>query len=416
MLRWTAATAACLFLSAVVIAPPAQAAGFTPDYGTLSGEPADSRYAYRAMPALHRITWTENGVSKARFVRSFQDGIDDGSLKTRIQYHVGDGASLTNSANWLDARSGTGTLRDKTQYAKVNNVFRASGGTTVTLDEKVANGKFGRHETADGGVTWTSTTATVDMGTADADPIGGRAFQRIIRLPGDGSLVMPYYADRRNMDKIRASHLLVSEPSTPSEGSAWRHAATVFHSDTNSYTESTVTRLATGKLLMISRYDVVQNGLGYARLAYRVTKNVVNTAADLRATGWEAWTSVTVPGTTGSVRGVAPLLNTMDGGVLMLTYGRPGNNVTFSHDGGKTWDAPFRLYSNIPANDCPSSPSYPCDSFGSSGYMGIAVTSGRSAYVLGDNCQAGWGCKNDTAHRYPNSDDNRLWFRVLSFS
>lgn len=248
-------------------------------------------------------------------------------------------------------------------------------------------------------------------GGAIAPGSDGRVFQRVIRLPGDGSLVVPFYAahGQFNGEYKFASHLLVSTD----EGASWRRAATVFKSDTNTYTESSVARRADGRLIMIARYDVVENGNNYARLASRVTTAAVNDAAQLAGASWGPWTSV-------GVQGVAPVLHTMDQGVLMLVYGRPGNRITFSHDGGSTWSTAHNFYDNTPTSGCgqgyrlADGTYFPCSSLGSSGYMGVAVTSPRTAFILGDNCHTNWGCAGDD--QYPRGRDDKLWFSTVVLS
>lgn len=413
--RTAGGVVAVLLAALVTSTAPTQAAS------TVSIEPQDPTYSYRSMPALQQVRWTDaSGREQKRFVRSFQISGDDGSLKTRVQYHVGGSVAVT--SNWrpaLDATTGRELLYTS-DYAKVNNVFRSTDGQTVAVDEqaqKDAAGRFVmRRSSSDGGVSWTSTRASVDMTGAIVDPGAlGRVFQRVIRLPGDGSLVTPFYAAHAKIgDSYKSSsHLIVST----TEGRNWSWAATVFKSDTNTYSESTVTRRADGRLFMIARYDVVQNGNRYARLASRTTDAPVNDAASLRAATWGPWTAVKVPGAadSGVVQGVAPVLHTMDG-ALLLAFGRPGNKITFSRDGGATWGAARELYDNIPTSGCtkgfPTSVGYfPCSSLGSSGYMGVAVLDGRTAQVIGDNCHTNWGCAGD--YTYPHGRDDKLWHSTV---
>jgi hypothetical protein len=94
---------------------------------------------------------------------------------------------------------------------------------------------------------------------------------------------------------------------------SWRRTATVFKSDTNTRSESSVARRADGRLIMISRYDVVVDGNRYARLASRVTNTAVDDAAGWRMRGGGR-------GPPWACKGVAPVLHTMDQGVLMLVY------------------------------------------------------------------------------------------------
>ncbi len=416
MTRKIALIAAAVMTATVATAVPAQAA-LAPDYGDLSVEQQDPTYQYRSMPALQYVNWTDAAsATQKRFIRSFQISADDGSLTTRIQYHVG--GSMTDTANWrhaMDATTGR-ELMYTTPHAKVNNVYQSLTGATVAIDEQAVGDGADRHlnrrVSADGGVSWQSFTAPLDMTGADVYGAGGRAFQRVIRLP-DQSLVMPFYAG--HAPGKFSSHLLVSK----NDGASWQRAATVFKSDTNTYTESSVTRRADGRLFMISRYDVVENNKRYARLASRLTTGSVDNAAELTGATWGPWTSVVVPGAADpdAVQGVAPVLHTMDQGVLMLAFGRPRNKIAFSHNDGASWATAHSFYDNIPTAGCTDGiPAgggtfMPCSSLGSSGYMGIAVTSPRTAYVMGDNCHTSWGCKGD--YTYPRGRDDKLWYSTV---
>jgi hypothetical protein len=412
-LRRISVLAAGVLVAVGVVPAEAQSVpALAPSYGVVSGEGQDPAYQYRSMPALQYVSWTDpGGVSRQRFIRSFQISRDDGSLKTRVQYHVG--GSMTETANWrpaLDAVTGRELLYS-TDFAKVNNLFRAANGHIVAMDEKAeqdAAGRFVmRRSSADGGASWTSSRASIDMAGATVAPgSDGRMFQRVIRLP-DGSLVVPFYAAHGQFggEYKFAAHLLVSTD----EGTSWRRAATVFKSDTNTYSESTVARRADGRLIMITRYDVVADGNRYARLASRVTTAAVNDATQLAA-GWGPWTAL-------GFQGVAPVVHAMDQGVLMLVYGRPGNRIAVSNDGGSTWSNTHNFYDNIPTSGCTSGyrladgTYFPCSSLGSSGYMGVAVTSPRTAFVLGDNCHTNWGCAGD--YQYPHGRDDKLWFSTV---
>ncbi len=410
--------AAAVVTATAATVTPAHAA-LTPTYGVVSGEAQDPTYQYRSMPALQHIRYTDAaGAAQTRFIRSFQISADDGSLTTRIQYHVG--GSMTDTGNWrhaLDATTGS-ELMYTTPHAKVNNVYRSLTGATVAIDEQVVGDGSARHLnrriSTDGGVSWRSDSAPVDVAGGDVAGPGGRAFQRVIRLPGDQSLVLPYYA--RHAGGEFASHLLVST----NDGANWRRAATVFKSDTNTYSESSVTRRADGRLVMISRYDVVENAKRYSRLASRTTTGQVDNATQLASATWGPWTSVVVPGAAdpNGVQGVAPVLHTMDQGVLMLVFGRPRNKITFSHDGGATWGTAHSFYDNIPTAGCTTGQPagegtyLPCSSLGSSGYMGVAVTSPTTAYVMGDNCHTSWGCAGD--YTYPHLRDDKLWYSTVT--
>lgn len=411
-----------------------------PRFGAVVVEQQDPTYQYRAMPALRYVGWKDaNGQSHKRFLRSFQI-TPDGNIavvgqKTRIQYHAG--GSLTDTRNWKPVTSldTGGRLLDAKQvegdYAKLNNTFTARGGELVALDEQARKDGKGRYlwrrSSRDGGVSWRSTKSYVDLaGATVLAGAYGHAFQGVIRL-GDGTLVMPFYVTHKlkpmagpvkGTETYMAAHLLVSRD----EGGSWKRAATVFKSDHNNYNESTVARRSDGRLIMVTRYDVIQGDKTYSKLAYRVTNQSVNDAAGLSKATWGSFAPVKVPGADNRdvVRGAGPVMYTMDKGILMLVFGRPRNKITFSYDGGRSWVGAHNFYDNIPTSGCANGvprgttpQTYlPCSDLGSSGYMGVAVTSPRTAYVIGDSCQGGWGC--DTRYgRYPKGTTDKLWITTV---
>jgi hypothetical protein len=132
---------------------------------------------------------------------------------------------------------------------------------------------------------------------------------------------------------------------------------------------------------------------------------------------------VKVPGAAdypNTAQGSAPVLHQMDGGKLMLVFGRPRNKVAFSSNGGASWSTAHSFYDNIPTSGCSSGyrlsdgTYFPCSSLGSSGYMGVAVTSPRTAYVIGDNCHTNWGCAGN--YSYPHGTTYRLWYSTIRLS
>lgn len=95
--------------------------------------------------------------------------------------------------------------------------------------------------------------------------------------------------------------------------------------------------------------------------------------------------------------GVSPRL-TRVGRYLLLTFGRPGNRLSWSVD-GINWSGsdPRGFYSNRPTftGPCRELPGYiPCKALGSSGYIGVAVTDPRrgEGYLAFDACHT-WTCE-----------------------
>lgn len=388
-----------------------------PRYGAVSVEQQDPTYQYRAMPALQYVGWKDSkGVSHKRFIRSFLISADGQTpVRNRLQYQDSAGRwqqaldAVTRKPLLYSTNVGGGT-------ASLNNVFTMAAGTVVSIDTRAnvdSRGRFVyRRTSVDGGASWRSTKAYINMaGEAVLGGAVGQAFQRVVRLP-DGSLMMPFYV--HHAGRRMASYILTSTDG----GQSWKRSATVFKSSVYDYNESAVARRADGRLMMISRFDVNSGGKHYSKLIGRFTNGRVDSAAALATASWGKAFYVKVPGATDTdvVRGVAPILNTMDRGVLMLTFGRPRNKITFSYNDGNTWSTARNLYDNIPTKGCTKGRPVgnniyvPCSDLGSSGYMGVAITSSRTAYIMGDNCQS-WGC--DGNYTYPHGRDDKMWLTTV---
>lgn len=392
-----------------------------PDYGAVQVEAEDPDRQYRAMPSLQHVSWKDGSGSHTRFVRSFLVSADgENPVKSRAEYQDG--------GRWhpaLDARTKKPLLESAdAQSMSLNNVLTDSRGDLVAVEtraRKDSNGRyFYRWTSQDGGRSWKPGRAALDMTGGTILPGAmGQSFQKVLTLK-DGTRVLPYYAAHRGIkgsdgkykQTWSASHLLTAAK----DGAAWKRTATVFKSNTNTYNESAVTQRADGKLFMIARYEVVKNGLTYSKLSYRVTTSSVHSAADLAKARWTDAKAVVVPGATDKtvVRGVAPILHTMSDGVLMLVFGRPGNKIAFSYDSGATWTATHDFYRNIPTNCGTGHRGHPCADLGSSGYMGVAVTSPKSVYIMGDNCQSGWGCGGK--YSYPHGTTDKLWLSLVKLT
>lgn len=197
----------------------------------------------------------------------------------------------------------------------VYSVFESLG----TVD---ASGQryFVRWTTADGGASWRIGRANLDLdGAIIRTGETGRFFQGVLTLP-TGDLVAPFYAGQA--DGHSAAYLLTM----PKGGTTWTRSATSFLSAAFNYSESSATRLTDGRLLMITRQDDDPTSkVIHSRLLGRITNGPVNSAVDLKTASWGAAFAVKVPGApdANAVRGVAPVVNTMEGGILMLVFGRP---------------------------------------------------------------------------------------------
>jgi hypothetical protein len=403
---------AALVLLVFGVLTPVASAALQPGYGKLTVEPADPNRVYRAMPSLQWVTWQDTaGTTRHRLIRSFlisKDG--DPDVKSRLEYR--DDAGRWQAA--LDAVTGQ-QLQGMSTTRFITAANGVATGGKYTLFESLGRVDAGkrrvvRWDSTDGGAGWRVGSAGIDLaGATIVAGKTGRLFQGVLTLP-NGDLVAPFYAEHQG--ELSAAYLLTM----PKGGSSWTRAATPFLSPTYSYSESTVTGRADGRLLMITRLDEKVGVYDYSRLLGRITNGPVNSAADLATAGWGAAFAVKVPGApdSNSVRAAAPSVHTMQDGILMLVFGRIANNVAFSYDSGATWTGLHRFYDNRPTGCSGGLGNHPCDTLGSSGYIGVAVTGPRTATFYGDNCQAGWGCEAD--YTYTHGRTSSLWTQSVELA
>ncbi|SDR86791.1 exo-alpha-sialidase [Microlunatus soli] len=99
--------------------------------------------------------------------------------------------------------------------------------------------------------------------------------------------------------------------------------------------------------------------------------------------------------------GVMPQPMLQPNGQLLMTYGRPDNNVVVSRDGtGKTWDDGSVIYSRYPGEGALRR------WMGSSGNMDIAQLNASTSLAFGDTCHAIWLCR-EYGH------DNKVWTKIV---
>ncbi|WP_162606681.1 exo-alpha-sialidase [Jiangella asiatica] len=97
--------------------------------------------------------------------------------------------------------------------------------------------------------------------------------------------------------------------------------------------------------------------------------------------------------------GIMPKLVLQANGQLLMSYGRPDNNVVVSLDGtGRTWDTGTVVFSRHPGDD-------PLRRWmGSSGNMDLVPLHNGASLAFGDTCHNIWWCR-EYGH------DNKIWTR-----
>jgi hypothetical protein len=99
--------------------------------------------------------------------------------------------------------------------------------------------------------------------------------------------------------------------------------------------------------------------------------------------------------------GVMPKLVLQPNGQLLMTYGRPDNNVVISRDGtGKVWEDGGVVYSRYPREGSLGR------WMGSSGNMDLVPLNNGTSLAFGDTCHNIWFCR-EYGH------DNKIWVRQV---
>lgn len=217
------------------------------------------------------------------------------------------------------------------------------------------------------GRTWTLTrglyTSPAAMGYL-------RVWRGPIQLLSDGSVIVPAYTEYATDTRGRSMVLQSRDL-----GKTWTLRSTIIPpTDTFGTNEVGMSYTTDGRLLAVLRPDTPTPY--HLRMAY---------SADDGAT-WSAPQVVTGPD--GPVGSISPVLQLQPNGMLLLTYGRPDNNLLVSSDGtGRTWDTRRFVFGNAPAT------SGPARDMGSSGNTAVVnVEANRSIYFY-DRCHSNNLCK-----------------------
>jgi hypothetical protein len=194
-----------------------------------------------------------------------------------------------------------------------------------------------RSLSSDNGRNFQKTQASVFVPKAKAamghGPHFGPLFMRSIVQRSDGSLVALmagwFHGDDTPCPYGRGrpySRTYTCE--SADDGQTWRYVETIAYDELGSegYNEGTMRRLPGGELLAVLR-----------------TGNEKDRACQDNPIMWttsrDEGRSWTPPQRTG-VEGAYPSLAVLSDGLVVMSYGRPGAMLVFSHDGGRTWTDP----------------------------------------------------------------------------
>jgi hypothetical protein len=197
-----------------------------------------------------------------------------------------------------------------------------------------------------------------------------RVWRGPIQLASDGSVIVPAYskytADRRNRSMILQ---------TKDFGESWTLRSTIIPPTQDLGTNEVGMSYTTdGRLLAVARPDTPQPY--YLRMAYSDDDGLTWSQPDV------------VRGPDGPVGSISPVLALQPNGMLLLSYGRPDNNLLVSSDGtGRTWDSHAFVFGNAPATTGPARDQ------GSSGNTAITNVEANRSIFFYDRCHSNSLCK-----------------------
>ncbi|GIE92244.1 exo-alpha-sialidase [Actinoplanes regularis] len=350
------------------------------EVGPVWNPPGDTAGALRqaAFPSLISAdSVTEDGTPIRKQYARFSEGADTATAPSRS----GQVLSVDGGTSWP---ASTYTVDS---VPPTNGAIRLRGGTLLSYSFKAADGVGGgtattytAYRSTDDGATWTASPSTFGL-------VANLAWTRVAGVPlelADGTIVVTMYwstADGSNSG-------VQLEASTDGGQTFSRRAVIANGNATNSYNETGIAQLPSGKLIAVMRHQVPDS------------------AGKLTALGTPAWSTSTDNGvtwtapqnlsvsfpngydpindTTGALTAVSPDLKLMPNGILVLRSGRPDNWVAISTNGEGTGWVGQLTYRN-----CPTAGNR---THGSTGYGAIDYLTANRAVVIGDTCETTWSC------------------------
>jgi len=215
-----------------------------------------------------------------------------------------------------------------------------------------------------------------------------RIHRDLIEL-SDGTLLLGGYG-QGSIGGVTKEYSLVFE--STDGGQTFRQRSAVNADSSYSTDEMGMARTGDGRLIAVLR--------GSETVARPPAMPLTVSFSDDDGLTWETPTAYVPPANMPN-NGVMPKLLLQPNGELLLSYGRPDNNVVVSLDGtGRTWDQGQVVYSRHPGED-------PLRRWmGSSGNMDLVALNDGSSLAFGDTCHNIFWCR-EYGH------DNKIWTKRI---
>ncbi len=215
-----------------------------------------------------------------------------------------------------------------------------------------------------------------------------RVHRDIVELP-DGTILAGAYG-KGLINGVNKEHSLVLE--STDGGQTFRQRSAINAGSPFSTNELALARTSDGNLMAVMRGADVPGKPPSIPLT-------ISFSADNGVT-WEPLKEFVAPNGLPN-NGIMPKLLLQGNGQLLMTYGRPDNNLVVSLDGtGRKWDRGETIYSRHPGEDALRR------WMGSSGQTDLVALNNGSSLAFGDTCHNIWWCR-EFGH------DNKIWTRKI---
>jgi len=384
--------------------------GGASELGTVWDPPGNPQTAFPAVLGLDVI---EGGENVRKLITTFSESVDEVNA-----------VPVSGSTTSLDGGVTFPTATYSTSAIPMNTATRLRSGDLIAIAFKADSitpgvledtAGFEVSRSVDGGGTWTTSTANFALGSKLVNPTpngGPRTHGEILEL-GDGTLLVSMYGQFTDHSVGRHQSIVLASSDS---GASFSRRGIIAKPDTgNSYPEAAIAQLPNGDLLSVVRHHVPWPSGTFGAIATPVyTRSTddgvnwapLNTLNVSFPNGYDPFND-----STGALIGVAPQLQLMPNGVMVLSSGRPDNWVAISTNGlGTEWVGEL-TYRNCPQNGHRF--------HGSTGNTDIEAVESNRLVQVGDNCDLTWACRRDPQtgatinSGYTLDDQNRIWRRFV---